>query len=63
MQSNIEISDEIREAFQAMRMKRKHRYVIYKANEDKTGVTVDKCGDREETWEQFKESMPKNNSR
>lgn len=51
MQSGIEISDDIREAFQAMRMKRKYRYVIYKASEDKDKVEIEKCGERDETWE------------
>jgi hypothetical protein len=63
MQSGITIPDAVREEFQALRMKRKHRYVIYKASEAKDAVEVEKCGERTETWEQFKESMPKNNSR
>ena len=44
-------------------MKRKYRYIIYKTNENKDSVEVEKCGERAETFEQFKESMPKNNSR
>ena len=63
MQSGIEIGDNIREEFQALRMKRAYRYVIYRPNEDKSSVEVEKCGDRAETFEQFKEAMPKNNSR
>lgn len=63
MQSGIAVSDDIRAEFQAMRMQRKHRYVIYKASDDKSTVEIEKCGARDETWEQFKESMPKNNSR
>lgn len=63
MQSGINIGDEIRAAFQDMRMKRKHRYIIYKASDDKSSVEIEKLSERTETWEQFKESMPKNNSR
>ena len=63
MQSGIAIEDNVREVFQEMRMKRKHRYVIYKASDDKATVQVDKCGERSEDWESFKNSMPKNNSR
>lgn len=44
-------------------MKRKYRYIIYKTNEGKDTVEVEKCGERAETFEQFKEAMPKNNSR
>mgnify|MGYP000872084240 CR=1 FL=1 len=63
MQSGIAIADNVRDEFQQLRMKRKYRYVIYKASEDKSSVEVEKCGEREETWEQFQEAMPKNNSR
>ena len=63
MQSGITIPDNVREEFQALRMKRKHRYVIYKANEAKDGVEVEKCGAREADWNEFKDSMPKNRSR
>ncbi len=63
MQSGININDDVRERFQELRMKRTYRYIIYKASEDKSSVVVEKCGERNETFEQFKESMPKNNSR
>ena len=63
MQSGLNIPDDVRNEFQALRMKRKHRYVIYKANENKDSVEIDKLGAREETWAQFIENMPKNNSR
>jgi hypothetical protein len=63
MQSGLNIPDSVREEFQALRMKRKYRYIIYKASEDKASVEVEKLGERDETWEQFHESCPKNNSR
>jgi cofilin len=63
MQSGLNVPDEVRNEFQALRMKRKHRYVIYKANDAKDAVEIDKIGERSETWDQFKEAMPKNNSR
>ena len=63
MQSGIAIPDEIRETFQQMRMRRKHRYIIFKANDNKDAIEVEKAAERDETWESFKESMPKNNSR
>lgn len=63
MQSGLNIPDDVRNEFQALRMKRKHRYVIYKANDNKDSVEVEKLGAREETWAQFIENMPKNNSR
>lgn len=63
MQSGIAIEDDVGTVFNEMRMRRKHRYVIYKVVEDNSKVAVDKVGARDETWESFKESMPKNNSR
>ena len=46
-----------------MRMKRKHRYIIYKVSSDKSAAEIEKLGERDSTWEEFVESMPKNNSR
>ena len=63
MQSGIAIADNVREVFQEMRMKRKHRYVIYKPSADKSSVEVEMCGDRSDDWEKFKANVPKNNSR
>jgi hypothetical protein len=63
MQSGLNIPDDVRNEFQALRMKRKHRYIIYKASDAKDSVEIDKLGAREETWAQFMENMPKNNSR
>ena len=63
MQSGLNIPDDVRNEFQALRMKRKHRYIIYKASDAKDSVEIDKLGAREETWAQFIENMPKNNSR
>ena len=63
MQSGLNVPDDVRNEFQALRMKRKHRYVIYRANEAKDSVEIEKLGDRNDTWAQFQESMPKNNSR
>jgi len=44
-------------------MKRKHRYIIYKLNEAQDGIDIEKCGARDNTFDQFKEDVPKNNSR
>ncbi len=44
-------------------MKRKYRYIIYKPSDDKASVVIENVGPREQTWEQFKEAVPKQNSR
>ena len=46
-----------------MRMKRKHRYIIYRVSSDKSSAEIEKLGERDSTWEELVESMPKNNSR
>jgi cofilin len=63
MQSGIVVGDDIRQEFQQLRMKRKHRYIIYAPSEDKSSVVIEKIGERGETWEQFIEAVPKQNSR
>ena len=44
-------------------MKRKYSYIIYKPSEDNASVEIELLGEREETWAQFLEKVPKNNSR
>ena len=59
MQSGLTIPDNVREEFQQLRMKRKYRYIIYKPSDDKSAVEIEKVGERAETFDQFKEAMPK----
>lgn len=63
MQSGIVVGDEIRAEFQQLRMKRKYRYIIYRPSDDKSSVIIEAMGERSQTWEQFIEAVPKNNSR
>ena len=50
MQSGIVVGDDIRQEFQQLRMKRKHRYIIYRPSEDKSTVEIELIGEREHTW-------------
>lgn len=63
MTTGINIADECITEFTALRMKRAHRYMILKVNEDKTQIVVEKLGARDETFDQFKENMPKDQGR
>ena len=63
MQSGINVPDVVREEFLQLRMKRKYRYIIYRPNEDKSAIEIEKLGDRSADWSEFKESIPKQNSR
>ena len=59
MNSGIEIPDEILTQYKLLAFKRKIRYIIYKPTEDMTSIEIEKIGEREETFENFKESVPK----
>ena len=63
MTSGITIADDCITEFTALRMKRAHRYMILKVNEDKTAIVIEKLGARDETFDQFKENMPKDQGR
>ena len=63
MQSGIAIADNVRDEFQNLRMRRAHRYIIFRASADKSTIEIEKLGARTESFEDFKNSMPKNNSR
>jgi cofilin len=59
MSTGISLADECVTEFTALRMKRAHRYMILKVNDDKTEIVLEKVGARDSTFEQFKEEMPK----
>ena len=61
--TGINVSDECISEFNGLRMKRAHRYIIMKVNEDKTQIVVDTLGPREATFDEFKELMPKDQCR
>ena len=44
-------------------MKRKHRYIIYKLNDDHSEIILDKVGARDSTFDAMKEDIPKSSSR
>jgi cofilin len=59
LSTGIIIADDCISEFTALRMKRAHRYLILKVNDDKSAIVIEKLGAREETFDQFKENMPK----
>ena len=59
MNSGIEIPDEILTQYKLLAFKRKIRYIVYKPTEDMTSIEIEKIGEREETFENFKEAIPK----
>lgn len=63
MQTGITPAPECAEEFNALRMKRTYRYLIFAANEDKTNFVITNKGEREKTFDDFKEDMPKDEPR
>ena len=51
------------EAFTALRMARKHRFIIYSLSEDDATVTINAIGERQKTWDDFLALMPKDDCR
>ena len=59
MNTGITVDDKCMEEFTALRMKRTHRYIIMRVNDDKTKIEVEHLGARDSTFAEFKENMPK----
>ena len=57
--TGITVDDDVITEFTALRMKRAHRFMIMKVNDDKTKVEIEQVGARDATFEEFKELMPK----
>ena len=62
MNSGIEIPPEVIAEYKQCAMKGKHRYIIYKPNDDGTSILIDKIGPIDETFEDFKNSIQPNES-
>lgn len=63
MSTSIRVSDDLANEYTALRMKRAHRYLIFKVTDDKEEIVVEHIGARDATFEEFKENMPKDQPR
>lgn len=63
LSAGISIADECIQEFTALRMKRAHRFMILKINDDKTQINIEHIGARDATFADFKELMPKDQGR
>lgn len=63
MTTGITAQDDCISEFNALRMKRAHRFLIYRVNEEKTHIVIEHVGQREATFNDFKELMPKDQCR
>ncbi len=53
----IQVADEFTTEFVALRMKRGHKFMILKVNNDKTQIVLEHLGARDRTFEEFKELL------
>ena len=63
MNSGIGITDDIFAEYKQLALKRKYRYIVLKPSADGTSIEIEKLGAREETFEDFKNSLPKDDAR
>ncbi len=63
MTTGLTVSDDIAAEYTNLRMKRSHRYLIFRVSEDNSSVVIDAIGERDATFEQFKDQMPKEEPR
>ena len=63
MQTGITVDDQCVQTYTELRMKRLHRFLIMKVNDDNTKIIIDHVGAREASFADFKELMPKDQCR
>ncbi|KAJ0970478.1 hypothetical protein J5N97_023355 [Dioscorea zingiberensis] len=61
--SGMGVSDESKSTFMELKRKKVHRYVIYKIDEKKKEVVVEKTGGAGESYDEFTAALPENDCR
>ncbi|PWA67370.1 Actin-binding, cofilin/tropomyosin type [Artemisia annua] len=61
--SGMGVADHCKGTFLELQRKKAHRYVIFKINENKNEVVVDKTGSPSESYEDFTSALPENDCR
>ncbi|XP_047314839.1 actin-depolymerizing factor 6-like [Impatiens glandulifera] len=56
-------ADESKATYMELQRKKEHRYVIYKIDDEKKEVVVEKSGNRSDTYDDFTASLPHNDCR
>jgi cofilin len=63
MQASLVLDEAIASTFNALRMKRSHRYIIVGISEDGKNATCEHVGERAATFAEFKSKMPSDEPR
>ncbi|XP_021721916.1 actin-depolymerizing factor-like [Chenopodium quinoa] len=62
-QSGIGVAEHTKNTFTELQRKKMHRYVVFKIDEKKKEVVVEKTGGPEESYDDFLASLPENDCR
>ena len=54
-QSGISVDDNVVTTFNEMKMGHKHRYIIYKINDDMSSVVIEEQAGKEKTFDDFRQ--------
>lgn len=57
MASGMKVNKECTPVFDELKMKKMHRYILYKLNDTMTEIIVDETGARDETYDDFKNKL------
>ena len=63
MNAGTQVASDVSSTFDDLRIKRAHRFLIMKMNEDNSEIIMDCAGPREADFAAFKEAMPKDEPR
>ena len=55
--SGVTIEDECVKCFNDMKIRHDKRYIIYRITDDQTKITIDKVGEKTETYEDFRRQL------
>nr|XP_009409826.1 PREDICTED: actin-depolymerizing factor 11-like [Musa acuminata subsp. malaccensis] len=61
--SGMGVAEDCRDTFVELQRKKTHRYVIFKIDEKRKQVIVEKTGDATESYDDFMASLPENDCR
>ncbi|KAL8150362.1 hypothetical protein V2J09_020170 [Rumex salicifolius] len=61
--SGMGVADNTLDAFMELKRKKVHRYVIFKIDEKKREIVVEKTGDPTESYDDFSSALPDNDCR
>ncbi|CAI9730025.1 actophorin-like [Octopus vulgaris] len=57
MSSGVTVADEVLDAFQEIKLKHKHRYVIFRLSEDLKSIVVEERAEKDKTYQDFVEKL------